>query len=581
MKQARRKLGYLGVPLLRPRFPSAHVLPKALPEAEPFQPVCSGAARSVVHATVWSQRPPPAPPSPWLDRIIDDRYRIKELLAEGGMGTVFVAEHLRLRKMVALKTIHPSFLGNQEVAARFAREAMASAQLEHPHVASAMDYGTLPDGGAYLVLELVHGPNLRAHVDKVGGAPWQQVCEIGAQIADALSAAHAMGIVHRDLKPENVLLEARHGGPPFVKVLDFGIARIESPPTQETEGGGTGRALTKVGAVLGTPGYMAPEQAGGGPVDERADLYALGVLLWEMLAGRALFDAPNLTGIIAQQFSPTLAERIAQGTGTAPPELAALVHKLLAPQLSDRMQNAGLVRDQLRGLASRAAVPSAQAYGVSVPTVLRNAPPQLRSILDTVLTASPPRLRALWDFVDRLPRKVVWSSLAALLVVVTSVVMAAVKSEPEAKNTAPPAVSRVEAVAVSTPAPPVPPPLPPSASAPDVQSQIDVLSRSKNGRERAAAARWLVHPPTKVEIPPFATALARLELGTDCRVQTAALRRLRTLGDARSLPAVEYWYDKPRTGCGLLNRDCHACIREELNTTRRALKRAPAPEAAL
>ena len=149
-----------------------------------------------------------------IGRIIDGRYRVVELLAEGGMGTVFIAEHLKLRKMVALKTIHASFLGNEEVAARFAREAMASAQLEHPHVASAMDYGALPDGGAYLVLELVHGPSLRAQIEKEGPAPWSHVCEIGAQIADALCAAHAMGIVHRDLKPENILLEARHGGAP-------------------------------------------------------------------------------------------------------------------------------------------------------------------------------------------------------------------------------------------------------------------------------------------------------------------------------------------------------------------------------
>lgn len=521
-----------------------------------------------------------APSSPWLGRIIDDRYRIKELLAEGGMGTVFIAEHMKLRKMVALKTIHPSFLGNEEVAARFAREAMASAQLEHPHVASAIDYGALPEGGAYLVLELVHGPNLRAHIDKVGGAPWQQVCEIGAQIADALSAAHAMGIVHRDLKPENVLLEARHGGPPFVKVLDFGIARVEGPPTQDAEAGAPARPLTKVGAVLGTPGYMAPEQAMGGPVDERADLYALGVLLWEMLAGRSLFDAPNLTGLITQQFAPSLAERIAAGVGAAPPELAVLVHKLLAPQLSDRMQSAADLRDELRSLASREVAQSVHAYGVAVPTVLRDAPHQLRSILDTVLTASPPRVRALWGLVEKLPGKVVWTSFAAAIVVVASVVMAAVIATPEEGQAPPSAGSRVEAVVVDTPAPVAPPPA--AQEMLDVQARVDILSGSKRRRERLAAARWLQRPPANVEVPPFATALARLELGADCRVQTAALRRLRTLRDPRSLPAVEHWYAKPRTGCGLLqNRDCLACIREEINTTRRALRRASTPKSAI
>ncbi len=216
--------------------------------------------------------------------------------------------------MVALKTVHASFLGNAEVAARFAREAMASAQLEHPHVASAMDYGALPDGeGVPWCWSWSSGPSLRAQIEKVGPAPWAHVCAIGARIADALCAAHSMGIVHRDLKPENVLLEARHGGPPIAKVLDFGIA-------SRPQGGSAARGRERAEAArcdpgrksAGTPGYMAPEQAMGGALDERADLYALGVILWEMLAGRRLFDAPDVTATLTQQFMPNASARLSQ-----------------------------------------------------------------------------------------------------------------------------------------------------------------------------------------------------------------------------------------------------------------------------
>jgi serine/threonine-protein kinase len=200
--------------------------------------------------------------SAMLGRELDGRYRIVRVLGEGGMGAVFVAEHLTLHKQVALKVIRAELAGNGEVAARFAREAMATAQFEHPHVASAIDYGTLPEGGAYFVMLLVRGRGLRSmcggHGDNAR-VPWRRACALGAQVADALSAAKAAGIIHRDLKPDNVLVEQREDGSDLVKVLDFGIAHI-APRDAGTEGTAN-RQLTRVGMVMGTPGYMAPEQA--------------------------------------------------------------------------------------------------------------------------------------------------------------------------------------------------------------------------------------------------------------------------------------------------------------------------------
>ncbi|MFT5358382.1 MAG: serine/threonine protein kinase [Polyangiales bacterium] len=292
----------------------------------------------------------------WEGRIVDDRYRVQEKIGEGGMGAVYAAEHLTLHKQVAFKTILPKYASDGEVSARFQREAMATGRLDHPHVAGAMDFGSLPDGGAYLVMQLVKGRSVEEMLIDDGGMSWPRACSVGAQVADALSAAHQAGIVHRDLKPENVMIEERDDGSELALVLDFGIAQIHG----ESELGGTtksgpqesARAITRIGAIVGTPGYMAPEQALAETTDERADLYSLGVLLWEMLTGRSLFDSDDLTEIVSQQLSGNLTPRIISHTGdeSTPPELQTLIDQLLARQPANRPENAGMVRDVLRDL---------------------------------------------------------------------------------------------------------------------------------------------------------------------------------------------------------------------------------------
>ncbi|HJK97247.1 MAG TPA: serine/threonine-protein kinase, partial [Polyangiaceae bacterium LLY-WYZ-14_1] len=228
--------------------------------------------------------PVPTPSSdPYLGRVLDDRYRIVQRLGTGGMGAVFVGEHLGLQKKVAIKVVKQELAGNDDVAQRFAREALASARLDHPHVATALDSGTLEEGGAYLVMQLVRGRSLRSYLGDQGPMTWTDACEVGAQVADALAAAHREGIVHRDLKPENLLLEERDGGALHVRVVDFGIARVTSPEMGRKT---LTQTITRAGTVVGTPGYMAPEQAMGDVVDERTDLYALGVIVWELVTGR-------------------------------------------------------------------------------------------------------------------------------------------------------------------------------------------------------------------------------------------------------------------------------------------------------
>ncbi|MBA3545412.1 MAG: serine/threonine protein kinase, partial [Nannocystis sp.] len=291
------------------------------------------------------------PADPFIGRVIDDRYRIIERLGEGGMGTVYVAEHLKLRKQVAIKTILAEFASNPQIEARFAREALATAQLDHPHVASALDYGHFPEGGAYLVIQLVRGVTLARHLDTQGRLPWALAVELGAQIADALAAAHAAGVVHRDLKPDNILLEPRDDGRFHAKVVDFGIARLSEEPAAPTRG----VALTRIGAILGTPGYMAPEQAVGQPVDARGDLYALGVILWECCIGRRLWQGESVNELVACQLRST-APTLQQELGSRVPEaLSELVAQLLSNAPSKRPDAATPVRDTLRRLAQSTA----------------------------------------------------------------------------------------------------------------------------------------------------------------------------------------------------------------------------------
>lgn len=270
---------------------------------------------------------------PLLSTVLAERYRIDALVGEGAMGRVYRAEHVLMRKRVAVKVLHRELLQVPEIVQRFEREAQAAAHIEHPHVAAATDFGRLPDGRVYLVLEYVEGRSL-TEVIAEGGLSLQRVLAIGAQIAAALEAAHARGIVHRDLKPDNVSLVEISGEEDFVKVLDFGVAKVQ---TESQEGA---RPITQVGMVYGTPEYMAPEQALGQEVDGRADLYALGVLLYELCTGQRPYAGP-VVGLLGQQLSkpiPVMAERVAGVT--MPAAVERFVRALLAPNPSDRVSSA-------------------------------------------------------------------------------------------------------------------------------------------------------------------------------------------------------------------------------------------------
>jgi serine/threonine-protein kinase len=283
------------------------------------------------------------------------RYLIERLLGNGGMGDVYLAEHVTIRKKVAIKVLHPEMSRMKEVVARFEREALAAAHIEHPNVAAASDFGKLDDGSFFLVLEYVEGRSLR---QTIAGGPLElaRAIHVARQIAGALARAHALGIVHRDLKPENVMLVTRDGDPNFVKVLDFGIAKV---PVGEILGEtlGTGQALTQLGMVYGTPEYMAPEQALGQAVDARADLYALGVILFEMIAGTRPFDDESKVAILGMHVTapvPSLKERAPDaGVSCA---LDDLIARLMAKDARARFSDARELIDALDVEESRLAL---------------------------------------------------------------------------------------------------------------------------------------------------------------------------------------------------------------------------------
>ncbi|MFO0616022.1 MAG: serine/threonine-protein kinase [Polyangiaceae bacterium] len=272
---------------------------------------------------------------------IDGRYRIDQILAMGGMGTVYLARHLKLRKRVALKILHPDVEQHEELLLRFEREAAAGAQVTHPNVACATDFGDLDDGTRYLVMEYVRGETLRTAIDREAPFPVERAAKIARQIAVALEAIHKEGIVHRDLKPRNVMLTDRD----FVKLVDFGLAKVDNArfsalPEEEKE---ADARLTGRGVIFGTVEYLAPEAAlGMDHVDARSDLYALGVMLFEMLAGRHPYEAKSDAELFTKHRTAKLPRvvdrnpdaRISQG-------LEMVVRRLLEKEQGERFQTAG------------------------------------------------------------------------------------------------------------------------------------------------------------------------------------------------------------------------------------------------
>ncbi len=269
--------------------------------------------------------------------VVDKRYRITGLLGRGGMGSVYRAEHVTIKRPVALKLLHGALGQMDQIQARFEREAFAAGRVDHPNCVTASDFGELDDGSRYLVMELLDGVSLGEVLERDGALPVEQALHITRHLLHGLRYAHKAGVVHRDIKPDNVILEAKDNDPHFARLLDFGIAKLLGDAEAE-EGGAK---LTQAGIAFGTPVYMSPEQAYGDPVDPRADLYALSVMLYEMLAGAPPFWSDDKLAVLHMHRDkppPPFAEVVPDRH--IPAGVERLVRKGLEKRRDDRFQSA-------------------------------------------------------------------------------------------------------------------------------------------------------------------------------------------------------------------------------------------------
>ncbi|MCG8554436.1 MAG: serine/threonine protein kinase [Proteobacteria bacterium] len=226
---------------------------------------------------------------------LSDRYKVLRRIGEGGMGFVYEAEHVMIDKRVALKVLRAELSSRSELVERFRREAKSASKIGHAHIVDVSDFGETPGGEIYFVMELLDGEDLADVLTREASLAPARAVRIVAQCCGALGAAHAKGIVHRDMKPENVFLARRDQLPDFVKIVDFGIAKMTD------FGGANGkRRLTRTSLMFGTPEYMSPEQAAGSQLDQRVDVYALGVILYELLAGQTPFQGDDFFGVLTQ-----------------------------------------------------------------------------------------------------------------------------------------------------------------------------------------------------------------------------------------------------------------------------------------
>lgn len=277
---------------------------------------------------------------PLIGTTIDGRYQVEGVLGEGGMGLVYKARHTMLGKSLAIKVLRRDVSKNEEIMTRFRQEAQSATAIGNQHIIDISDFGMLPDGSTYFIMEYLDGKDLGEIIEDSGKLDPGVVLHISMQLCRALGAAHKAGIVHRDMKPDNVHLLHRGGDENFVKVLDFGIAKV----------GGSSSKLTRAGQVFGTPHYMSPEQCSGTGVDHRTDIYALGIMMYEMLTGVCPFDADNLMGILTKHLHEQ-AVPPRQLFPSIPEGMERVVLRAIEKDIDARYQTMEEILEDLEGLA--------------------------------------------------------------------------------------------------------------------------------------------------------------------------------------------------------------------------------------
>ena len=323
-----------------------------------------------------------AEPDPLLGRIINDRYKIIEQIGHGGMGRVYKALQAPLDRLVALKVLGAGHDRDPNFYKRFFLEASVTAKLTHPNTITLYDYGRTEDGIFFIAMEYLNGRTLSAAMQQDGPLAQERVIHIAQQICRSLREAHALGIIHRDLKPANVMLLRQHDDHDFVKVLDFGLVKFFSGDNPEGE-------ITNAGTFMGSPHYIAPEQARNQSPDQRCDIYSLGVLLYHMITGKVPFTAAAPVDIILKHLhEKPVPPREARPELSIAPELQDLILKCMAKSRDDRFQSMDemlaqlkAVRTTVTGLAGPASLP---------PSYSADTAPNLRPVSPALVAQTPP-----------------------------------------------------------------------------------------------------------------------------------------------------------------------------------------------
>ena len=310
-----------------------------------------------------------SPIDPLIGLTLDEKYRLDERLGTGGMGTVYRATHLLIDRPVAVKVLNPRYVEDETALVRFRREARAAGRLQHANAVTVTDFGRTSDGLVYLVMELLEGRTLRDVLAREAPLDVARAVSIMLQISSAVAAAHNAGVIHRDLKPANIFVVQRKEAPPFIKVLDFGIAKLAADALDDDDDPQT---LTQVGAMIGTPRYMSPEQCDGAHLTPAADVYSMGIILYEMLTGTTPFNGTSPLAIAIKHSSqPPRSPR--EFVTTIPSSLEEVVLHTLEKRAEDRPKDAEAFRQELYAVAERLGLEHADSQ--SGPTIesLRSA----------------------------------------------------------------------------------------------------------------------------------------------------------------------------------------------------------------
>jgi serine/threonine protein kinase len=488
-----------------------------------------------------SVRPPkdavPGRPDPLIGTVIGDRYRLIERIGVGGMATVYRAEHQLLRKSVAVKLLLPELVGEGDLAARFEREAVAAARLDHPNVVSITDFGRTTDGQMFLVMEFLEGTPLDELIDRdwpEGRLPWERAVEITRQILRGLAHAHDVGVVHRDLKPSNIMVTSHTGGREVAKIIDFGIAKIVggSPIGPHVE--------TQAGIIFGTADFLAPERLlGRGDSDPRSDLYSVGVILYEMLAGERPFYDPDPYLVVKRAVAET-----PQAPSTYAPDcpsvLDAIVLRALAKEPEQRHGSARemlAVLDPLarRGSSAAIAVPVPAAQPQSQPGPLGGADMSFSPMANV---STPPgglsSRSPLPLFEPKPPKRARWI-VPAIGIAAAFCVIVAIRG-----GAGGPAVAPVAATASAS-----------AGGSPDsaIEKLITKAAEGETVADRQSAFDRLVAFGYLDRVPWVAMLGKDLAQLPTCEERKAALEKLRKVNDSSAIPYIQEAAGRADNGC--------------------------------